>query len=137
MQNDDERHEIDIHPSELFVMLAGDGAGTIGEGEGMASFFQPLCDQRKLVFDAELWPTAMQKFDGAHDTWLRPPLSSIASYVAPGIFWGVDSFEPFQIVEYTDPPNSVVGRPSAKQKYCDVHDTSRGIRCGVVATSEG
>ena len=79
----------------------------------------------------------MQKFAGAQDTWLSPPLSSIASYIAPGIFCGADSLAPFQIVEYTDPPNSVVGRPSAKQKYCDVHETSRGIRCGVVATSEG
>ena len=79
MQNDDARHVIDIHPSELFEMLESGGAGTTGEGEGMGIFFQPLDVQRKLVLDAELWPTAMQKFAGAHDTALSPPLSSIAS----------------------------------------------------------
>jgi hypothetical protein len=137
MQNDDARHEIDIHPSDMFVMLASAGAGTIGEGEGIAISFQPLLVQRKLVLDAELLPTAMQKFAGAQDTSLSPPLSSIAVNPAPGIFWGAESFDPFQIVEYTDPPNAVVGRLSARQKNCDVHDTSRGMRLCVVATSEG
>jgi hypothetical protein len=118
-------------------MLAGVGVGTMGDGEGMGINFHALLDQRKLVFDAELWPTAMQKFAGAQDTSLSPPLSSSASNLAPGIFWGAESFDPFQMTEYTDPPKAVVGRPSAKQKNCDVHDTSRGMRRGVVATSVG
>jgi hypothetical protein len=53
MQNDEARHVIDIHPSELFEILESAGAGTIGDGEGMGISFQPLRVQRKLVFAAE------------------------------------------------------------------------------------